>query len=142
MPHTDTTPVSASIAVAATGLGIKHIGGKIWAGWSGEVIINNSTVDMFNFVTPNVGLIVTNFQYYINHSGNSPATNEYVGWILTLDSLTVVKNVQKATQQQHFNDFDKNSFVIPGNTKCVISSYTNTALNIPTYAMFYLKEIE
>jgi len=130
-----------SITTASTGLGIKYIGNSLWAGWSGEIIINNSTVEMFNFVSPNVSLLATNFQYYINHSGNSPATNEYIGWIMTLDDLTVVKNVQKATQQQHFNDFDKNSFVIPGNTRCVISSFTNTALNIPTYAMFVLKEI-
>lgn len=131
------------VANPAPGVGksILHQGNQIWAGWSGEVIINNSTAEMFNFISPNVGLVCTNFQYYINHSGNSPSANEYIGWILSIDGIEVIKNVQKATSSQHFNDFDKNAFCLPGGAKVVVSSYTNTSLNIPTFATFLLKEI-
>jgi len=123
------------------GKSILHQGNQIWAGWSGEVIVNNSTAEMFNFISPNVGLIATNFQYYVRHSSGSPATNEYVGWILTIDGIEIIANILKATSTQHFNDFDKNSFCLPGGAKVVVSSYTNTTANIPTFATFLLKEI-
>jgi len=96
---------------------------------------------MFNFISPNVGLVVTNFQYYIRHSAASPSSNEYVGWILTIDGIEIISNILKATTSQHFNDFDKNAFCLPGGAKVVVSSYTNTSANIKTYATFLLKEI-
>ena len=142
MPHTDTVPVSASTAVATTGLGIRYIGGKIWAGWSGLIVVNNGTTDMFKFVSPNIGLIVRNFQYYVRHSANSPGSAEYIGWNLLLNDMDIVTNHLKATSIQHYNDFDQNMFVIPPNTTCQIESYTNTSADIHTYANIVLEEIK
>ena len=127
---------------AGTGLGITPVGGKIWAGWSGLIIVNSGSEDMFNFVSPNIGLVVTNFQYYIKHSSGSPGAAEYIGWSLKLNEVDIVVNHLKATTAQHFNDFDKNSFVIPPNTICQIETYTNTATDLKTYACLVLKEIE
>ncbi len=119
---------------------LAYMGGDTWAGWSGLVLINNSTVEMFNFVTPSSPLIV-NFQYYMDHSAGSPGSNEYVGWILTIDGSTIIRNILKATTLQHYNDFDPNTFVLPANSTCKIESYTNQDENIYTSAVMTCKQI-
>lgn len=134
--------LGASNPAPGVGKGISYMGGGIWAGWSGEIIVNNSTVEMFNFVSPNQPLIVTNFQYYVKHSSASPAANEYVGWILSIDSIEIVANILKATTTQHYNDFDPNSFVLPANSVVKIESYTNTTSNIRTFGVMTSKQIE
>jgi len=128
-------------AILAVGKGITYVGGGIWAGWSGLVIADYPTVEMFNFVSPKA-LIVTNFQYYINHAGGSPASGEYVGWDLTIDGVEIVTSHFKATTVQHYNDMDQNSFIIPANSNCKIESYTNSSATIPTYGVLTLKETE
>ena len=129
--------LGASNPAPGVGKGITYMGGDIWAGWSGEVIVNNSTVEMFNFVTPIQALIVTNFQYYVQHSAASPAANEYVGWILTINGIQILK----ATTAQHYNDLDPNSFILPADSQIKIESYTNTTSNIRTSAVMTLKQI-
>jgi len=128
-------------AILSVGKGITNVGGGLWAGWSGQVIVNNNTVEMFNFVSPRA-LIVTNFQYYINHGGGSPSSAEYIGWDLTIDGVEIVTSHFKATTIQHYNDMDQNSFIIPANSNCKIESYTNHAGNIYTFAVMTLKETE
>ena len=128
-------------AILSVGKGITNVGGGIWGAWSGEIIVNNSTVEMFNFVSPKA-MIVTNLQYYIKHSSASPGANEYVGWILTMDGINIISNIVKATTIQHYNDLDPNSFVLPANSTCKIESYTNATANLKTYAVLTLKETE
>lgn len=128
-------------ALLGVGKGITYVGNGIWGGWSGIVIINNNTVDMFNFVSPKA-LLVTNFQYYINHGANSPGSNEYIGWDLTIDGIDIVISHWKATTSQHYNDLDQNSFIIPANSNCTIKSYTNAAAELHTYSVLALKETE
>jgi len=48
MPHTDTTPVSASIA--STGLSIRYVGNHVYA-FSGPVSINNDETTYLSFTT-------------------------------------------------------------------------------------------
>ena len=139
---TEADVIQPSASIASPGLGIRYMGGKTWAGWSGQIIVNNGTTDMFNFVSPNIGLIVTNFQYYIAHSTNSPVSNEYIGWNLKLNEVLIVLNHLKAATLQHYNDFDQNMFVIPPNTVCQIESYTNATNDIYTYANIVLEEIK
>jgi len=134
--------LGASNPAPGVGKGIVYMGDGIWAGWSGQIIVNNATVEMFNFTTPNQGLIVTNFQYYIEHSEASPSSAEYVGWILTIDDIVVIKNILKATILQHYNDFDPNSFILPANSTVQIESFTNADVPIPTYAVMTIKQIE
>jgi len=133
--------LGASNPAPGVGKGIAYMGGGIWAGWSGEIIVNNSTVEMFNFTTPNRALLVSNFQYYIKHSAASPATNEYIGWILTIDGINIISNILKATTVQHYNDLDPNTFVLPANASCKIESYTNTTANIKTYSVMTCTQI-
>jgi len=139
MAKAEGLPPTASTASA--GLSISYMGGKTWAGWSGLIIVNNGTTDMFNFVSPNIALIVSNFQYYVKHSANSPGNSEYVGWNLLLNNIDIVSNHLKALSLQHYNDFDQNMFLIPPNTVCQIESYTNTSADIYTYANIVLKEV-
>jgi hypothetical protein len=47
-------PVSTT--VASTGLGLKYVGGKTWAAWSGQVVTNNSTLTALEFNSPDVPL--------------------------------------------------------------------------------------
>ena len=96
---------------------------------------------MFNFVSPNIGLIVKNFQYYINHGSGVVTSGEYIGWDLLLNDIDIVQNHLKATTIEHYNDFDQNMFVIPPNTVCQIKSYTNVDGNVDTYANIVLEEI-
>ena len=58
MPHTDTIPVSAS--VASTGLGIRYIGNHCYA-FAGEYTANTTTTTVLDFTTGS-GYIVGTFQ--------------------------------------------------------------------------------
>ena len=139
---TEADVIQPSASVASPGLGIRYIGGETWAGWAGLIIVNSGTTDMFNFVSPNIGLIVKNFQYYINHAAGVVTSGEYIGWDLLLNDIDIVQNRLKATTIEHYNDFDQNMFVIPPNTVCQIKSYTNVGADIYTYANIVLEEIK
>ena len=128
-------------ALLSVGKGITYVGNGIWGAWSGRVIVNNTVEEMFNFVSPKA-LIVTNFQYYINHGAGSPASNYYIGWDLSIDGIEIVTSHFKAASDQHYNDMDQNSFIIPANSTCKIESYTNQATDLHTFAVMTLKETE
>jgi len=127
-------------ALLAVGKGITYVGGSIWGAWSGLITVNSNTVEMFSFVTPKA-MFVTNFQYYIDHSSGID-THNYIGWNLKLNGISVIETRWKATDTQHFNDLDANSFIIPANTECIIESSTNHSGDVKTYAVITLKETE
>ena len=60
MPHTDTTPVSASIA--STGQSIRYVGDYAYA-YSGPRAVNNSTVGVLEFQTGS-GILLMQTQFY------------------------------------------------------------------------------
>jgi len=123
------------------GKSISYMGGGIWGGWSGLITVNSNTLEMFNFTSPNKVLIVTNFQYYIDHSSGID-THNYIGWNLKINELSIIETRWKATDTQHFNDLDANSFIIPANSKCIIESSTNHSGDVKTYAVMTLKQID
>ena len=67
MPHTDTIPVSASIA--STGKGIRYVGNYAYA-YSGAVALDNTTNEnTYLEFTTGSGIIVGNFQANNNDTG-------------------------------------------------------------------------
>ena len=71
MPHTDTIPVSASIA--STGLGIRYIGYHVY-GISGPVADASSSAAntvLFDFSTANNSYIIANLDFITNHEGTA-----------------------------------------------------------------------
>jgi len=127
-------------AILSVGKGITSVGGSIWGGWSGLIIVNSNTVEMLSFVTPKA-MVVTNFQYYIDHLTGID-THYSIGWNLKLNGISVIETRWKATDTQHFNDLDANSFIIPSNTECIIESSTSHSGDVSTYAVITLKETE
>ena len=75
MPHTDTTPVSASIA--SVGKGIRYIGNWVY-GYSGSVSVDTSETDLIS-ATSGSGLIVAKWHpFYQTSSANNFAFYAYL----------------------------------------------------------------
>jgi len=87
MPHTDTIPVSASIAT--TGKSIIYISEGFWAGWSGPVAIAQAGYsDLFNFNSPAIALLIR-FEFGIFDS--TMAAGEAVRLKILLNDLAVME---------------------------------------------------
>ena len=86
MPHTDTTPVSASIA--STGPGIRYIGKHIWAasGAIQDAASGAASTEMLNF-TSGTGYIMSKLDFTNTVSTNS---GDKVFLDLTFNGLTVL----------------------------------------------------
>ena len=88
MPHTDTTPVSASIA--STGKGIRYIGDYAYA-YSGMVFCDDTATPLIEF-TSGSGIIVCNFQF--NYGQN---VNEKFEFAINLNSIQVQEYSQNSS---------------------------------------------
>ena len=94
MPHTDTTPVSASIA--STGKGIRYIGNWAYAITGGIDLVQDELTTMLDFTT-DVGVLVGKLQ-----SGRNVKTsaehehfvyfNDLLIWYSKMDNATSVSN--------------------------------------------------
>ena len=93
MPHTDTIPVSASIA--STGLGIRYIGEWAYA-YSGSYEANNANQTVLDF-TSGSGTIVGKIELFGGTNFNSPGDGAQTTAQVTFNGevITVMKNVTK-----------------------------------------------
>ena len=122
MPHTDTTPVSASIV--SLGKGIRYIGSHIYAA-SGEINPNNSTLRALEFTTGS-GYILAKVYWGVDLIDFD--TNKDVGLFIKLNNLLVY---QTRGQAHLGGSFDgqlgniKIEFLIPSQTLVEIDVSTN-----------------
>jgi len=122
MPHTDTTPVSASGTVS-TGFSIRYI--KNWAyALSGEVINGDGeTNTLLDFTVANNSFIVAEFQ--IGFAG--PRSNDDTRIEILLNEILVASNVYN----NNYGDIVRHDFnlLLPGssNVKCQAVKVSGTA---------------
>ena len=115
MPHTDTTPVSASIA--STGLGIRYIGEHCFA-YSGMFESSTSQQTALDF-TSGSGYIIGTFQWngFINSSDPSAGNNSTMFIYFNDVSITFLKT-DTATEDNPTTV--KETFLIPPFTRVVV----------------------
>ena len=110
MPHTDTIPVSASIA--STGKGIRYIGNYCYA-YSGLSNTSGSTVNYLEF-TSGSGLIVSKIQPC--YRGDSTTNLSY---IISFNGVEVFG--LEITSSRDYSPYEKVLLIIPPYTKVEIS---------------------
>ena len=125
MPETDTIPVSASIA--STGKGIRYVGGKTWAAWSGQVITNNSTETAFDFDSPEEPLKVL-----ISWATDFAQIGSGAEYRLTieLNDEIVYRFGSKNEAARASADWDPIYLIVPPYTKFKLEVFCETATNI------------
>ena len=139
MPHTDTIPVSAT--VATTGKGITYVGGSTWAGWSGAVNATNGTdATLFDFTSPSAGLKITASFFF---DENNLGANELLGLTMRLNGRIVYQMRIKKGGDAGFTNLDSDTIglVIPPFTEVLITATTSDADNIQTGVNLVCKEV-
>ena len=129
MPHTDTTPVSASIA--STGKGIRYIGRHCYA-FSGEIIVANATVTCLDF-TSGAGYIMADFIQSINASAIDQG--QLFGFTIELNGVEVCKFEEhvRSMAGQEYIGLQKYEFLIPPLTHVTTKAYTDDSSNNPFF---------
>jgi len=118
---------------AGTSRGLNYIGKHAFAN-SGEILVNNNTVTMFEFDTGNSYMVGT-FTYGIDQNA-SLSSSKLIGFTIKFDGEKIMQLVTQTTTTLGMIDFDNNySILIPPNTKVLIESETTNTNNVPTFGM-------
>ena len=111
MPHTDTTPVSASIA--STGEGIRYVGNRAYA-YSGAVASPNSATPDATLLefTSQAGILICEVQFVDETTGNAIRLLQFKlnDNVVMLNKYQIVGGYAIGPQPQY-------SLVLPPNTK-------------------------
>jgi len=121
MTHTDTIPVSASIA--STGLGIRYIGDHSY-GLSGVIALANNSVDQFNF-TSGSGYMNMTYNFGFSYSAMSDGKN--IGFTISLNGIEIMEMITELKPGAG-RDLDITTpfyFLIPPLTEVIIQGTTN-----------------
>jgi len=128
MPHTDTIPVSASIA--STGPGIRYVG-KDWAyGYTGQINATSGTnASLFDF-TSGMGFFLAKFQQTIDYTLVN--NNQKIGFIIKFNGIIVAKNIDiYSTAGEANRALLGLSFLIPPFTRVETEGFTDDTNDIP-----------
>jgi len=102
--------------------------------FSGEVLVNNTTVTMLEFETSSEYLISL-LSYGIDQNA-SLGTSKLIGFTISFNDTKIFQQVSQTSATLQFIDFDPNyTFVIPPFTKVKIETETTNTSDVPTYAM-------
>ena len=120
MPHTDTIPVSASIA--STGKGIRYV--QNWAyAMSGATSVNNDETVLLEFTTGS-GIIYADFGFwYATAVGGGNIGDDYLFRILFNDLLILTQN-NNASKEIYHPNYPK--LIIPPFTLVTVSAQNST----------------
>ena len=120
MPHSDTIPVSASIA--STGLGIRYIGNWVY-GISGVVSIDNTEASALEGTT-NTGIIIGTVQFFSDQN----AGDDYVLRIYYNDQAVVQARLSATHDTAPYGYYPINVVVPPlTNFKVTLDNVTDTS---------------
>ena len=118
---------------SGTSKGLNYIGAHAFAN-SGEVLVNNNSVKMFEF-TSGSGYMVGTFSYGIDQNA-SLSSSKLIGFTIKFDGEKIMQLVSQTTNTLGMIDFDNNyAILIPPNTNVIIESETTNTSNVPTYGM-------
>ena len=125
MPHTDTTPVSAS--VASTGKGIRYIGNHCYA-FAGEYTANQTTTTVLDFTTGS-GYISGEFRLSGFADMGSPATGALASMRVKFNGNTVLDLASEGGASAELGYSDKAKAIVPPLTHvtCEIDADTTSA---------------
>ncbi len=134
-------PIGSGNPFTGTASTIEAMGNGVWGGWSGKQEPNNSSVEAFNFLSPNKGLIVE------------------LGWVADFNTLTAGRSVNMEVklsgtvvafmkgQLTSAGDFPVSfpynfpGLVIPANSEVVITVGTNEDAAVDQYITIVAREI-
>jgi len=114
MPHTDTTPVSASIA--SPGFGIRYIGNHVYA-YSGGIEATNANDTLLDFTTTGEGYILAALQL-----GSESGSGDDFRYSVLFNGLTIMDNYCNNTLQTVPNFGYPIKFLIPPQTHVEIKA--------------------
>ena len=115
MPHTDTTPVSASIA--STGTGVRYIGNHLF-GLSGSLDANGTNT--YLEFTSGSGYARVAIQCY-----NNDSTSEQIKWVITFNDITIIQFYQEGRGSAFRGQGVDNDLIIPPFTNVKITGDNN-----------------
>ena len=102
--------------------------------FSGEVLVNNTTVTMLEFETSSEYLISL-LSYGIDQNA-SLGSSKLIGFTISFNDTKIFQQVSQTSTTLQLIDFDPNyTFVIPPFTKVKIETETTNTSDVPTYAM-------
>jgi len=111
-----------------------EIAGDFAYGYSGEIIVNNNTVSMFDFTTGNF-LFVGTFSYGIDQNA-SLSGSKLLGFTIKMNGSKIMQLVSQTSVNYPMLDFDNNyDLIIPAYTGIIIESETTNTTNVPTYGI-------
>ena len=117
----------ASATVATTGLGLKFVGGKTWAAWSGQVITNNSTETALEFDSPDVPLkALISWATDLGQMSNGATYRIEIG----LNDEIVFRFNSKNEAGRASSDWDPIYLVIPAFSIFKVEVFCETSSNI------------
>jgi len=128
-------PVQPSASVAATGLGLRYIGSGEYQhayGYSGEIVLNNSTASQFEFTTGS-GYVVAEYNCVFELFNMNP--NKMIGFKIWLNDIETIFNyVYFSSVGGGILDMDnKWPLLFPPFTKVKIEATTQNDSNIPSW---------
>jgi len=128
-------------AIAAASKDLTYIGGKTWAGWSGNGVATNGTdATLFDFRSPNKGLkAIASFSF----NENNLSANKNIGLIINLNGIDMYRMLVKKSSDAGFTNLDSDQigFVIPPLTTVLITTTTDDTDNIATYLNLVCEEV-
>jgi len=111
-----------------------EIAGDFAYGYSGEIIVNNNTVAMFEFTTGNY-LFVGSFSYGVDQNA-SLSGSKLIGFTIEMNGAKIMQLVTQTASAFPMIDIDNNyNLIIPAYTQIKIESETTNDNNVPTYGM-------
>jgi len=137
-------PTGSWAGASGIGSSVNYIGKSriderdYWQGYSGGVVVNNSTAIQFQFKAPSVSTIAT----YIFQDTESPGSNQYIAYVITIDGQIVME--AHFTNHTAGNAIDLDvpiTFAIPAFSDVKIEAKVAESENHTTYGMLMLKEI-
>jgi len=128
-------------AVAAASKDLTYVGGKTWAGWSGNGIATSGTdATLYDFISPNRGLkAIASFSF----DENNLSANKLLGLKIKLNGITMYHMRVKKSSDAGFTNLDSDDigFVIPPLTTVLITTTTDDTDNIATYLNLVCEEV-
>jgi len=128
-------------AIAAPSKYINYIGGKTWAGWSGNgVATNGADATLYDFISPDIGLkAIASFSF----NENNLSANKKIGLVINLNGIDIYRMIVSKSGDAGFTNLDSDQigFVIPPLTTVLITSTTDDVDNIATYVNLVCEQV-
>tara|TARA_Y100001963_G_scaffold156734_1_gene251067 strand:+ start:37 stop:468 length:432 start_codon:yes stop_codon:yes gene_type:complete len=111
-----------------------------FSGYSGAIVVNNSTATMLEFKTPSIATVAT----FVFTSDEVADANKFIGFKISIDSQEVydARFYNRSSGGGSSIDLDVPLILaIGGESQVKIEAQTDTTSNVTTFASIWLREI-